>query len=70
MSNNPLHNTRLLRLEEVKKVTGLSRSTLYAYIKTGDFPPPLQVGSRAVGWLENEITAWIGQKIESRGGVK
>ena len=37
----------------------LSRSTLYQYIKDGDFPKPVRLGLRAVGWLESDISDWI-----------
>lgn len=51
------HN--ILRLPEVMKKTGLSRSTIYAYIDRGEFPKPIKIGLRAVGWHEHEINQWI-----------
>ena len=63
-------NTRILKLPEVMKATALSRSTLYSYIKDNSFPQPVPLGSRAVGWLESEISDWINQKAESRGVIK
>ena len=50
---------RLLRLPEVLRATGLSRSNLYRKIKVGEFPSPFQLGKRAVGWRESEVIAWI-----------
>jgi len=50
---------RLLRLPEVLRLTGLSRSTLYRKIKAGEFPRPVKLGKRAVGWRESEVIAWI-----------
>ena len=35
--------------------TGFSRSTLYNRINEGLFPPPIQIGGRAVAWLSYEI---------------
>ena len=52
-------STRVLRLNEVKILTGLSRSTLYARIAADAFPHPVSLGERAVGWRENEIEEWI-----------
>ena len=40
----------ILRLPEVKKSTGLSRSTIYLRISQGTFPKPVCLGRRAVGW--------------------
>ena len=50
---------RLLSLPEVVRLTGLSRSTLYRKVKEGDFPLPVKLGKRAVGWRESEVIAWI-----------
>ena len=50
---------RLLRLPEVLRLTGLSRSAVYRKIKAGEYPRPLKLGKRAVGWRESEVIAWI-----------
>lgn len=55
----------ILRLPEVKKSTGLSRSTIYARITQGTFPKPVSLGGRAVGWLEAEIQEWLQHRIDS-----
>ncbi|MDH4229223.1 MAG: AlpA family transcriptional regulator [Nitrospirota bacterium] len=54
---------RILRLPEVKNLTGLSRSTLYNYISRNEFPAPVGLGPRSVGWLEGDIQSWIDQRI-------
>lgn len=38
---------------------GLARSTLYEMIASGDFPKPILLGKRAVGWREVDIEKWI-----------
>ena len=50
---------RLIRRPEVESLTGLSRSTIYAWIKTGDFPAPVPLGARLVAWRERDVTDWI-----------
>jgi prophage regulatory protein len=55
----------ILRLPEVKKSTGLSRSTIYLRIARGTFPQPVGLGGRAVGWLEAEIQEWLQRRIEA-----
>lgn len=55
----------ILRLPEVKKNTGLSRSTIYLRISEGTFPKPVSLGGRAVGWLQAEIQEWLQQRIEA-----
>jgi prophage regulatory protein len=60
----------ILRLPNVKAITGLSRSTIYLRMSEGAFPKHINLGSRAVGWLKTEVSDWMEQRIlESRGGV-
>lgn len=64
----------ILRRKEVEIRTGLSRSTIYAYIqasiqgseKSVGFPIPVRLGIRSIGFLENEINQWI----ETRGRTR
>lgn len=58
------HEPAILRRPQVEQRTGLSRSTLYQYIKDGDFPKPVRLGLRAVGWLESDIGAWIAARVK------
>ena len=46
---------RILKLKEVLNRTGLGKTSLYALIKNADFPKQIPLGSRSVGWLENEV---------------
>ena len=55
----------ILRLPDVKRSTGLSRSTIYLRIGQGTFPKPVSLGGRAVGWLEAEIQEWLQRQIEA-----
>lgn len=50
---------RILRRPAVEEITGLSRSTIYQNIHTGEFPRPIRLGAKAVGWIESEIIDWI-----------
>lgn len=56
----------ILRLPEVMKITGLSRSSIYAMMEKGIFPKQIALGARAVGWLESEIKDWINQRAGLR----
>ncbi len=59
----------IMRLPEVRRTTGLSRSTLYMRIAEGKFPKPVNLGGRAVGWLQSEVEAWLERQVEaSRNG--
>ncbi|HUX72365.1 MAG TPA: AlpA family transcriptional regulator [Steroidobacteraceae bacterium] len=56
--------TAILRLPLVKARTGLSRSTIYQRVGAGTFPKPVNLGVRAVGWLEAEIEGWLAEQVE------
>ncbi len=59
----------ILRLKDLHQRIKLSRSTIYAKIAAGDFPSPITLGPRAVGWLESDIEKWIKSRVlkEVRG---
>jgi prophage regulatory protein len=53
----------ILRRREVEARTGLSRSTIYLRIAEHSFPSSISLGGRAVGWVEDEIEAWLQQQL-------
>jgi prophage regulatory protein len=50
----------LLRIDTVAARLGLSRSQVWRMVKEGRFPKPRRLSTRAVAWLEPEVSAWIG----------
>ncbi|EOB7985627.1 TPA: AlpA family phage regulatory protein [Pseudomonas aeruginosa] len=42
---------RIIRLKEVVSSTGLARSTIYKLIGSGEFPKPVPLVGRSVGWI-------------------
>lgn len=56
----------ILRRPAVTRKTGLATSSLYAAIARGEFPKPIQIGERSVGWLSREVDAWIEARIAER----
>ncbi len=59
MSRETIENYRLLSCKTVCQTIGFSRSTLYAQIQCGTFPPPVKIGKNAVAWREADVVAWI-----------
>ena len=55
----------ILRLPDVKRSTGLSRSTVHLRIARGTFSKPVSLGGRGVDWLEAEIQQWLQRRIEA-----
>ena len=50
---------KIYRLPEVLGLTGLCRSSLYKALAAKEFPEPVKLGKRAVGWLETDLLAWV-----------
>lgn len=59
---------RLLRIKEVIKLTGLSKSYVYQLVKGNLFPKPIRLveGGTASAWLLSEVNAWIESRIAAR----
>jgi prophage regulatory protein len=57
---------RLLRLGDVKALTGLSRTRLYLFASMGTFPRPVRIGPKAVAWRLSEINTWIAERPSTR----
>ncbi|HCG9113757.1 helix-turn-helix transcriptional regulator [Vibrio parahaemolyticus] len=57
---------RFLRLQDVMSLTGLGRSTIYKFMDEDIFPKTIQLGGRAVGWLESEIEEWMESRLALR----
>ena len=53
----------ILKRPTVQTRTGISRSGIYQKIANGEFPRPISLGPRAVGWLESSIDEWIQSRI-------
>lgn len=49
----------LLRLRTVEAITGLSRSTIYAKLKAGEFVEPIRLGARCTRFRAGDIQAWL-----------
>ncbi len=60
---------RLLKLDEVMNMTGLSKSSVYHQMNKGTFPRPINIGVKSVAWLETDIQLWIKNKIELRNSA-
>ena len=61
----------ILRMKDVTRQTGLSKSTVYSLIKEGKFPPPIRLTEYASGWLLSSINQWKRDRIaESRMEAK
>ena len=46
---------RVLRIQEVMKISGLARSTIYLFAKQGVWPQPIRLAKKVSGWPEEEV---------------
>ena len=49
----------MLRLNEVRRRVGLSRSTIWRLERSGQFVARRRLSANAVGWPEDEIDEWL-----------
>jgi prophage regulatory protein len=52
-----------LRINDVTKLTSLSRSSIYRMIGEGDFPIQIPFGNRQVRWSRQEVLNWCEEKL-------
>ena len=53
---------RILRTPEVVRITGLSKTTIWRRVKSGDFPAPVRLGNmatRSIGWRSGQVQDWL-----------
>lgn len=53
-----------LRLPEVKRMTGLSRASIYKRMKSGDFPASVHLSGRLTIWVDTDIHLWMKVQID------
>ncbi|MDB5956735.1 AlpA family phage regulatory protein [Ramlibacter sp.] len=56
---------RMLRMPEVVRKVGLCRSEISDRVRKGEFPRPVPLGKRAVGFPEHEINGYLADLIAS-----
>lgn len=57
---------RYMRLREVVKIVGLSKSTIGRLIKRNEFPEGRYLGGNSQAWLSTEIDEWMFSREKMR----
>lgn len=57
--------SQILKLSEVKLITGLSGSSIYRGAANGKFPKQIKLGERSSGWIKSEVELWLKERIEA-----
>lgn len=56
----------MLRMPDVERLTGISKSTIKRMVSDGRFPKPLRLGIRAKGWPARDVKQFIDTLDEQR----
>jgi prophage regulatory protein len=51
-----------IRLREVSRLTGLSRSSVYRLESAGNFPRRVKLSERASAWKCSEVKQWLAER--------
>lgn len=54
----------ILRRKQVEARTGLSRSAIYALMSRNEFPRPVRLTAKAVGWRSDAVDGWVQSRVE------
>lgn len=66
MSSEQAHAIiNIRRLPDVMLMTGLPESSIYRLMAQDEFPRPVKLSAKRVGWQLHEVQAWISAKIEA-----
>jgi len=57
---------RILRLAQVIDVTGLGKTKIYELQAQGRFPMSVRITEHLVGWVEEEVQAWLTGRLAER----
>lgn len=55
--------TSMLRVSEVCRRTGLSKSQIHRLVADLNFPQPIRLSKRAVAWVAADVEAWLQGRI-------
>ncbi len=63
---------RFLRRQEVEKLIGVGRATLYANIAAGHFPKPVKLfpakaDNATAAWPESVVRRWMDERMREAG---
>jgi prophage regulatory protein len=54
---------QLLRISKLSANIGVSRSTIWAWVKAGKFPKPIKLAENTTVWSAADIEAWLKSRI-------
>lgn len=61
-----MQNPLILSLNDVTKLTSISRTMVNRYRAAGRFPRAIHLGEKRIGFLHSEVMEWIEARIRDR----
>ncbi|NWC74255.1 AlpA family phage regulatory protein [Pseudomonas sp. P7759] len=58
----PAAHIEYIKLPEVKRISGLSTTSIYRMAVAGDFPKQRKLGVKAVAWIRAEVEQWAASR--------
>lgn len=59
----------IIRVKEVLRRTGKSRSQLYRDMHAGKFPAGVDLGENQIGWYDDEVDCWVDNRPRRGPGL-
>ena len=57
-----------LRIDDIVHRLGISKSSIYAWVKEGEFPPQKKLGKRIARWKESDVNQWLAERPQGAYG--
>ena len=54
---------RVLKANDVSKLTSISRSHIHRMAREGKFPKSIKISEGRSGWLESDVLDWISECV-------
>lgn len=61
---------KILRIGQVQELVQLSRTTIWRRERAGDFPARIRLAENSVGWLADEIEAWVSARPRGMASLR
>jgi len=57
---------KLINLDQVMDLTGMTRSPIYSLMAAQKFPRPIKIGKHRVAWILQEVQQYLNERIAER----
>jgi len=57
-------NVKIMSRRQVYEALGISDVTLWRLVKNRQFPKPIKISPRRIGWTQETVQAWLAERTE------